>query len=49
MLDIQHSLAQPDIAAPVAIRRVDYRAPAWLVPTTRLEFTLDPSATRVIR
>lgn len=48
MLDIQHSLAQPDIAAPVAIRRVDYTAPAWLVPTTRLEFTLDPSATRVI-
>ncbi len=47
MLDIQHSLAQPDIAAPVSIRRADYQAPAWLVPTTRLDFALDPVATRV--
>ncbi|KQM71480.1 aminopeptidase N [Sphingomonas sp. Leaf20] len=47
MLDIQHSLAQPDIAAPASIRRADYQAPAWLVPTTRLDFALDPVATRV--
>ncbi len=46
MLDIQHSSAQPGIA-PIAIRRVDYAPPAWLIPTTKLDFALDPSATRV--
>ena len=42
MLDVQHSLAHP-----VATRRQDYLAPAWLVPTTRLDFTLDPAETLV--
>lgn len=33
--------------APRAVRRVDYRAPEWLVPRIALDFDLDPAATRV--
>lgn len=44
--------AQPHPEAPpspthVEIRRKDYRPPDWLVPDIRLEFDLDPKATRV--
>jgi len=34
-------------AAPPVIRREDYRAPDWLVPTIALDFDLDAEATRV--
>src|SRR5580698_5096942 len=34
-------------AAPAAVRREDYRPPAFLVDTVDLHFTLDPSATVV--
>jgi aminopeptidase N len=42
MLDIQAAAANPPV-----IRREDYRPPNWLVPDVRLDFTLDPAATRV--
>jgi len=42
MLDIQAAAANPPV-----IRREDYRPPDWLVPDIRLDFTLDPAATRV--
>ena len=35
------------LAAPQTIHRGDYRPPAWMVPETRLDFDLDPAATRV--
>ncbi|MCI4590742.1 aminopeptidase N [Sphingobium sp. BYY-5] len=34
-------------AAPTIIRRVDYRAPDWLVPDIALDFDLDPALTRI--
>ena len=42
MLDAQNAAA-----APVAIRREDYRPPEWLVPEIALDFDLDPVRTRV--
>ena len=44
MLDARPAAAP---AAPVAHRREDYRDPDWQVPDVRLDFTLDPDATRV--
>ncbi len=41
-MDMQQSLAQPAVTL-----RSDYRPPAWLVPEIRLDFDLDPAATRV--
>ncbi|MGA9583182.1 MAG: aminopeptidase N [Allosphingosinicella sp.] len=43
MLDIQNAAAAP----PAAIRREDYRAPDWLVPSIELEFDLGPGRTSV--
>ena len=37
----------PRDAAPAAIRRLDYRPPAFLVDTVDLSFDLQPEATRV--
>ena len=37
----------PRDAAPAAIRRLDYRPPAFLVDTVELTFDLAPEATRV--
>ncbi|MCP1470144.1 aminopeptidase N [Sphingobium sp. OAS761] len=34
-------------AAPMIIRRTDYRPPDWLVPDIALDFDLDPALTRV--
>jgi aminopeptidase N len=45
-MDIQRSAAQPSMT-PAAIRREDYRPPDWAVPEVSLDFTLDPSETRV--
>ena len=42
MLDIRTAPA-----APVAIRREEYRAPDWLVPAVALDFVLDPVRTLV--
>ncbi|MBB4152466.1 aminopeptidase N [Sphingomonas jinjuensis] len=42
MLDALHAIAQP-----AAIRRADYRPPAWAVPDIALDFDLDPAATIV--
>jgi aminopeptidase N len=42
MLDALHAIAQP-----AAIRRADYRPPAWTVPDIALDFDLDPAATIV--
>jgi aminopeptidase N len=42
MLDASTAIAQP-----AAIRREDYRPPAWLVPEVALDFDLDPARTRV--
>ena len=47
MLDATHAALTPAAAAPAAIRREDYTAPAWTVPDTALDFALDPAATRV--
>ena len=47
MLDMNTAVAVPSPTAPAAIRREDYRPPAWLVPETGLDFALDPAATRV--
>jgi len=44
MADIQQTDAP---AAPLIIRREDYRPPLWLVPEISLAFDLDPQATRV--
>ena len=44
MLDIRSA---PAAAAPIAIRREEYRAPDWLVPTVELDFALDPTRTLV--
>jgi aminopeptidase N len=44
MSDAQRDAAP---AAPTAIRREDYRPPAYLVDTVDLHFELDPAATRV--
>jgi aminopeptidase N len=40
-------VALPRDASPRAIRRLDYRPPAFLVDTIELTFALDPAATRV--
>ncbi|WP_298815106.1 aminopeptidase N [uncultured Sphingomonas sp.] len=45
MLDAMNAALTP--AAPKVIRREDYTAPAWTVPETALNFSLDPAATRV--
>ncbi|MBB5716386.1 aminopeptidase N [Sphingomonas aerophila] len=45
MLDANH--APPVPAQPQAIRREDYRPPAWTVPEVSLDFDLDPATTRV--
>ncbi|WP_026325725.1 aminopeptidase N [Sphingomonas sp. Mn802worker] len=47
MLDATHAALTPAPAAPAVIRREDYTAPAWTVPTTALDFALDPAMTRV--
>ncbi|WP_294190430.1 aminopeptidase N [uncultured Sphingomonas sp.] len=47
MLDATHAALTPAPAAPAVIRREDYTAPAWTVPTTTLDFALDPAVTRV--
>ncbi|MGC8517547.1 MAG: aminopeptidase N [Steroidobacteraceae bacterium] len=44
MPDFPQSAAAP---APRETRLADYRPPAYLIDTVRLEFTLDPQATRV--
>ena len=44
MLDIRSA---PAAAAPIAIRREEYRAPDWLVPTVALDFALEPTRTLV--
>ena len=44
MLDIRSA---PAAAAPIAIRREEYRAPDWLVPTVAIDFALDPTRTLV--
>lgn len=43
MADMQSTNA----AAPVIIRRQDYRPPDWLVPEISLDFALDPARTQV--
>ena len=43
MADMQSTNA----AAPIIIRREDYRPPDWLVPEISLDFALDPMRTRV--
>ncbi|SEL78552.1 aminopeptidase N [Sphingomonas palmae] len=47
MLDATHAALTPAPSAPAVIRREDYTAPAWTVPTTTLDFALDPAVTRV--
>jgi len=42
-MDQQTTIAPP----PAPVLRSDYRPPAWLVPTIRLEFDLDPARTLV--
>ena len=44
MLDANPATAP---AAPIVHRREDYRDPDWLVPEVRIDFALDPDATRV--
>ena len=44
MLDAQPATAP---AAPIVHRREEYRDPDWLVPEVRIDFALDPDATRV--
>jgi aminopeptidase N len=44
MLDARPATAP---AAPIVHRREEYRDPDWLVPEIRIDFTLDPDATRV--
>ena len=39
--------AAPATPAPRETRLADYQPPAYLIDTVRLEFTLDPAATRV--
>ena len=43
MADIQSTSA----SSPIVVRRRDYRPPDWLVPTTDLDFSLDPALTIV--
>jgi aminopeptidase N len=45
MLDVRP--ASDALAAPSAVRREDYRAPDWLVPSLDLDFDLDPARTVV--
>jgi aminopeptidase N len=47
MADARTVPEQPPSPVHVATRREDYRPPDWLVPEIRLEFALDPAATRV--
>ena len=45
MLDARSAVAA--VATPPVIRREDYRPPDWLVPSIRLDFSLDPARTIV--
>ena len=47
MLDIQKTDAAMPAAAPVIIRREDYRPPAWLIPSIALDFQLGLEHTTV--
>jgi aminopeptidase N len=47
MMDAMNTTAAPVAAAPIVIRREDYRPPEWLVPQVEMEFRLGLEETRV--